>query len=586
MEDRRTRRGLSDYEIKTMDMVAAYMLLANNCVAEFFNASNLPFIYRNFDEANDSHASYGTEALGHTAIRSMGIVGAYCHVTSPIRRAPDYFNEAMMHYVVDVLAQIGQQMQRLYPTVDPQKLDECLWQHGAEIMRLISSVETSRTNLIALLYKIAKEASPKNNQPERARTSVMNELRLPAMPFSKSDLDAYATHINDLIHAPEMVKIAKDNAKRETHWLRLNNIESKSRESLAALPSTDFSALLNAATMTGEMPDNLFNETLSRISSKNPNRIDDLFSVFIQAQYPASERWKALKRVAANEIKKDPGAVNALLYRLSNHIEHAAVQDYLDVIETRNGKQLPERIYRSLFVLEPEDGTKLAAPFFSVGHDDRAARSHACYSFLEHYAFGQLQPVEQTATPNLLYAKLDMPGTKKRALMEDMVMNAGADIAMQTKKDRISGYHTTITISGGDIPVPIIRTGKGETEEAATHSAIGHMLRNDAFRIAMSRHEAIGQDLLNPQTVLEHELAMHDGNVEFAITPAGSGFRAVATVHLHDTQIAFTAVEPNKDRARRVAAMEALISLGSEMPSPAHVASWASQINQADNEWV
>jgi hypothetical protein len=187
-----------------------------------------------------------------------------------------------------------------------------------------------------------------------------------------------------------------------------------------------------------------------------------------------------------------------------------------------------------------------------------------------------------------------MPGTKKRELIEQMIADAGADISITTKRI-LSGYRTTITVSGGDVNVPIMEVAEGDSQDASVKSALGHILRNDAFRIAMSRHEVIGQDLLNPQAVLEQELAKIGGSVDIVISSVNgeSGpFRADAFVYFNDAEhlnrntLKFSATEPNKDRARRVVAAQALVeSLGAAMPSaPRHIASWASQASSPENK--
>jgi hypothetical protein len=107
------------------------------------------------------------------------------------------------------------------------------------------------------------------------------------------------------------------------------------------------------------------------------------------------------------------------------------------------------------------------------------------------------------------------------------------------------------------------------------------MLRNDAFKIAMSRHEGNPLHLTNPQKVLKAEVERRGGRVEFPITEVdgryNSGFLATVVVRLNGEEQVFTAIEPNKDRALRVASAMASESLGTVAPAiPPRVASWAS----------
>lgn len=597
VEGQRVRRGLSESDIKTMQMVATYMLLANHCVADFFSASGLPFLYRNFDSSqNDAHASYSTTPLRHSALESMGMSGAYCHFTSPIRRAPDYFNGVMVHYAVNVITELEQNLIKACPDIDRKKLNERLWQHGPEIIKLASSTSSRvkhRAELRILLGKIATEASNGVAVPESAIASLVGGWELPPVPVTHEQLDTYADHMNALVHSPQMQQINRLNEKMDKSVALVEQLATISEEGLAAIAPERFSSILQAAALTGEMPQKLFNETMKRMENGTFDRVEDMFTVFLQAQYPSSERWRGLKREIARMIKNDPGTVNALLYRL-DHVAPDSVQElHSHVSDMQHGdRNMPSRMHGSLLVMTLEDGSKVAAPFHSVGHDKRAALSHAKYSFLEHYAFTELQPVEQTALPNLLYADLDLPDAKKRQLFERMVQDSGAQMSIHCEPIS-SGFHAVLTVSGGDVTVPLSTEADEPTRELATQSAMRRMLRNDVFKIAMSRHEGNPQHLLNPQTVLKEEVERRGGKVEFSINPVdgrtSSGFRAQATVRLnaHDDDLpeeqVFTATEPNKDRALRVAAALALESLGSITPAMLErAASWSSHARRGD----
>ena len=582
VEDRRMRRGLSENEINSMDMVAVYMLLANSCVANFFKEAKLPFLYRNFAE-QDSHASYGTEALGHCDIKSANASGAYAHITSPIRRAPDYFNGAMMHYVVDVLGAIESKLIDKYSALDSAKLKDGLWSKSSEIMKLLEPTPNHRKAMNQLLADIIKKSASNGLVVNSA--NVISDLKLPPLPFSKEELQHYADHINALTHSSEMSQVAKENLKFDNSMDRIESIKNKSRDELQALEADKFSSILSAAAVTGEMTTPLYQETIKRMTTGAGNKTDYLYNVFIKAQFPNSEQWRTLKRVAAKVLKKDPSTVNALLTKLQYLVHPDNISMHFEVINAG----AHDRISRALLVKENEDGTTMAAPFYSVGHNERAALSHARYSFLEHYAFGELRPVEQTATPCPLYANLNLPDTTRRELIEQMVKDSGATITINHKHIP-TGIRSAVIVRGGDVTVPVVEISDGKTEEAATQSALRRILRNEAFNIAMSRHQNIGQNLLNPQILLE-ELVREKGaklaiEVKAVSSKSNAGFSAEAVLEMQFPykRKVFKAIEPNKDRALRKVAAAALVYLGTDTnknPETDYVASWTSHRDPA-----
>jgi hypothetical protein len=420
---------------------------------------------------------------------------------------------------------------------------------------------------------------------EQAVASLVNAWELPPVPISHEQLDSYADHMNALVHSPQMQQINRLNEKMDKSIELVEKIETISEEDLARIESGKFSSILQAAALTGEMPQKLFDETMSRLKSGTLNSVQDLFAIFIQAQYPKAEPWLGLKKEIARMIRKKPGQVNNLMTRMGYTVPGKIEEVHLDIDEGESYSKA--HIHYSLLVMTQEDGSKVAAPFYSVGHNRRAAESHAIYYFLEHYAFTELQPVEQAAIPPLLYASLDLPDAKKREIFEQMVLDSGAHYSVHTETIP-SGFHVVLTVSGGDVTVPVITEANESTREEATHSAIRRMLRNNAFKIAMSRHEGNPQDLTNPQTVLKAEVERRGGYVEFPITEVdgryNSGFLAKVVVHLNGEEQVFTAIEPNKDRALRVASAMASESLGTvnKTKSTKKVASWASQASRGD----
>lgn len=593
---RTLKRVRGSDQLQAMEMVATYMLLANSSVAEFFAKSGLPFLYRNFDESMGvEHAVYSTTPARHTALERMGLKGNYCHFTSPIRRAPDYFNGLMVHHVVQALDQLERQMHLQAPGMPPSALRHALWQRGPELLALMYGTGgearmQTRRQLQRMLAELCNAALPDGRTVTPASLrQLVSQLQAPALPYSREELQGFAEHMNLLSRSPALRALEKQNEKFDTSTERIEAVSQQKKQDLAHLKPEKFSSLLQAAATTGDMPRGLFEEAVERIRTDRWQRTVDSYTIFVLAQYPGVHRWTALKREVARSIKHDPGLVNGLIDRLEQHIAPATLQEHGSLLPT--GEQMPagkdpSRVCATLLVMRDGEQRMLAAPFYSIGHDQRAAQSHARYSFLEHYAFGQLQPVEQTAVPNLLYAELDMQGAKKRELLDRMAESIGAQVWVH-QASIPGGYGMHIEIKGGELRSPIRVEAHEPTSEEAERVALRRMFRHDAFKNAVSRTQNITRDLLNPQSVLEDVVAAQQGSVSFERLTQGkqTGPHLVrATVTLDGNTRTFTGSGPNVDRAMRMASLHALENFDWQMQPSDSARSWVSEMQRRERD--
>lgn len=587
----RTLRRLQNQpdQLQAMEMVATYMLLANNCTADFARKANLPFMYRNFDEtAGDTHATYGTKPGRHTALERMGLKGAYCHFTSPIRRAPDYFNAAMIHYAIDALSTIEKRIAMEFPGIDQKAVHRGLWAHGGDIVQLLGENGgprvLQRVGLQRLLTEvIADKMPPRQQLSENRLRAMVSTLQIKPPPYTRDELQHYADNINALARSPEVRAVERQNERYEQSVDRIETIQAADKESLAYLSPEKFSSLLHAAAVTGQIPRNLFEEARERIQSGNFNMGVDGFTIFVEAAQPGVSRWTALKGLIATQLKKDPSAVNGMWERLKQHIAPAEISEHQSALEgdIPEGRDEPTHTPAILFRMAGPGMPALAAPFYSVGHDQRAARSHAKYSFLEHYAFGQLQPVEQTAVPNLLYADLDMAGAKKRELLDRMAESIGATLEFSQTETKTGRIVQTITAQGGDLREPITVEADEPTMDAALSSAMRRMFRDEHFKLAVSREQQIARELLNPQSVLADMVASRGGDIHFErITKSQGPHRAHVRLVLNGEMMQIEGEGPNLDRAERDAAVKALEMLGWQLDGltlDSAVKSWVTE---------
>ena len=601
-EQHRSRQSRNSYDPQAMQMVATYMLLANSCVAKFFAESGLPFLFRNFDgEAENAHAVYGTQAERHTALEGQGLKGAYCHFTSPIRRAPDYFNALMVHHAVNVLEPMVASLHRVSPTVDVRLLRQAVWDAGPKILAtLYGKPDMPAVRVRAALGKIIHDSLNKNHLKlsDTLMRNAIQQMQFPPLPLSKEELERNAEHINMLSLSPYMREVARLSERYERSVERMDGVELHDKTSLQNVSPESFSAMLLSAAHTGDMPRKLFDEAMRRLRQGQFDKVKDGASVFIEEPHRARDispvqvkyahRWHALKREVARRIKHDPAAVNALMERLERAIQPAQLKTLempLPNGESSIYAEGDERIRAALITLDEPEFPTFAPPFYSVGHNTRAALSHARYTFLEHFAFNQLQPVEQTAMPNLLYAELDLAPEKKRDLLNRMVREAGAEITLREVPIE-TGYLAQIEVKGGEFAVPLQVDAEAETAEEAEKTAIRRMLRHNSFKAVVSRNQGISKDVLDPRTVLEDWVARSGGSITFEVptqhkrgTPQ---HQVIATMRLAGREQKFHGHGPNVDRAMRAACVKGLQSMGWRLDDTSG-RSWVSDVSTPDS---
>ncbi|MCI5048992.1 MAG: RNB domain-containing ribonuclease [Rickettsiales bacterium] len=468
--------NLDENKLSIMKMVETYMLLANNRVASFFEETDLPFVYRNFDGSNVGRdgierAYYSPDCTKHTELAKDGLKGAYCHFTSPIRRGADYFNEHMAHYAVEAIQTIENLVEARIPEDQKETLKptihEQLWSHAPAILNAMGH-ENKRGVVAALGNALHPTMHPLLSDEDYINlvTNIASNLGYKKLPVDKGTLREYCNQINAIVIAEEhFAREARRQEREEEKYARheatakaWQDKEQKAKNKadkdalkaeLRALNKDEFTYLLESCSATGILPKRVQREAISRFkmhqykSSDMPQLVSngawkegtplppkmqlayDAMQVMIVAQYPDDSRWQKLKREAIKAIKNRPSEINGIadMAMAGGYLKGQFV--YGDAVIPKGvEQQLPterDHYCAAIIGLKPDDGGLImSAPKYSIGNDMRSASSHAIYSFLEHFAMTQLQPMRQSSMPSQLYLNMEDPDRPRKDIVTDM----------------------------------------------------------------------------------------------------------------------------------------------------------------------
>lgn len=597
--------NLSGQQLEARQLVETFMLLANEQTARFFSESGLPFLYRNYDERTldrdgIARASYSTKALAHTHLANKGWNGRYCHITSPIRRGADLLNQHMLHYVIGIIGQLETALLHMHPDARKEALHHSLWHHAPQLFSLLGNTHghishERRGRLTDWLATRLEEAGCSHIDTERFGP-VINILDKARAPLSRKQLDHYADEINRRNHAERLdeLDVRRREREAERHSQRLTRLADIAVGDQHT--EEQFSSLLRDAALTGALPEPLLNEALKRIEEGRFRHSADGLSVMVIAHYPSDPAWNRLKRTMASTIKNDPSAVNAILSmaEAGGHLNGmlSIGEASLPLHAEQGLPQYEHNIQSAIVVLREHHNGTIAPPYYSIGHDGHSAISHAKYSFLEHYAFGQLQPLEQSSVPNLLYAELGDSEQSRRTIVEQMCTKLDATLNITRTELPEGDIRLTATIVGGQVKAPITTTAllSDEKSEARLEtSALRRLLRHPSFKEA-TRFDTSPElyDALHPRAYLEKRAAEAGGNVAIDIEGkrlrgGRDQFTARITLTLPDTEPQHLSRSgPNKKRAIHDAATALLEQNGWAIPlaSP-RARSWATDPDDA-----
>ena len=587
----------SDRSMKAELMVASYMLLANHAVASFFKQTGLPFVYRNFDGSHksptgDDRACYATEFTAHTELEKAGLAGAYCHFTSPIRRGADYYNGHMVHYVLGIVEAIEEELQRENLRYDKQALWDLMptLLKSYHAMRQNPSLQTERNFIVEvqhLLPSLTADIMPPE-QIKRTSGSICTSLhQMPSLKLTDERLQQVVQEINTLSdqerdHAePSELRNA---AKQQE---RAQAVSGYSRSVMSGMDKERFSSALRNCALTGLLPDAVYEEAIARIETDYTNTALDAMHIMVTAHPYQDGRWRELKKAMAKAIKHDSGVVNNVLTMAGyyGYFEDNGVVETCARMPVHGAAERNHAVHAAILYTYPE---KQSPPFYSLGHDERAAITHARYSFLEKFTFGELRPLGESAAPNLLYAGLGDAPEAKEEVLRSLVDAHGAQIDVQHRVTAKGEHTLAVKVEGGVFPKKISATAHADTEEEAKRKVTRKILRQPDFMQYVQSVSSEKMHLwLHPKETLESEVSEKGWQMrirtEDRSTRGKSKHQCKVSLYTDTGLYSYTAEGINKSRAINSACVKALMEnpfIEIAAPKEAMGQSWVDDITQ------
>lgn len=352
---------LNEDPLSATTMVATFMLLANQQVANLFSKTTLPFLYRNFEEEyrkdnGTQVAYYSTDLKAHTEVQKSGLDGAYCHFTSPIRRGPDFFNSHMAHHVINVLTLLEDELTELYVDTDLKREDlhRVLWDNNNApnilnatyrerpridgVSRTPEDIQKVRHTYDVVRDLLTNKLGQDVGHTKKNQLHHICEKALTYVPkLTKTQLEEYAKAINALNEHERDLQYSPALRSKMKHAQKLMRSDTKlTNTSVSSMTERDFSAQLMRAALTGKLDEKTLEQATQRIESGRFARSQDAFSIMLLAptydmmrnkpgfgdeslqsitppNQEDAQRWRKLKRVMATAIKHDPSAVDEAL---------------------------------------------------------------------------------------------------------------------------------------------------------------------------------------------------------------------------------------------------------------------------------
>lgn len=499
-------------------LVQVLMIFANNEIAKFFNEAKLPFLYRN--HANDpekmARAEYEPFDRGHYALRSEGLQGSYSHCTSPIRRYADLVNQRMMHYTMDVVEVLGEELAAAISSNSKSTklaMQSLVWDYANEVFEAIFAVHAAEghkrvlaeKHLKGVLQNVLEDAAHEFNASVQVQVDIPAKLSAVslsvALPYTHEELSAITPKLNTA-NSFERVAITELNRRNLMKW------NEKITDDLNAghfdqLRTAGFSGMLRRAAVTGRMSEAFALEVVERFKTGRVDTVPDCYSILILCKESHDKNWRGLKRLALNAIERDPMVINNIVekgmkegeihpdtYLAEAMVRDSAAESSMPLLQAAGVQQ---QVDAALIVTYMKDlgGREYAAPHYSVGYSKRDTARHARFNFIRAIAFGELGPLDQTILPTPLFAELSHGRSRAEILLE-MADSMDLTIREFGPRERPDGNVSfSYQVYGPGIEHSIVGPVVAASLEEAKEKSATRILRNNQFKRAYANQHPV-----------------------------------------------------------------------------------------------
>jgi len=520
-------------------LVQVAMIFANNEIANFFARTDLPFLFRNHLNSpdNTSRAEYQPYDRGHYSLRSEGLVGAYSHCTSPIRRYADLVNQRMQHYAMDVVESVAAELVGFLPEHDQRgktDLMPAVWDHAEELLAKTFAVHQAQGHGRIVAEKALKdvvgglleEISPKSSVQAYLHADLRAQLSAaalkPALPYTHEELAQMAPKLNTAQDV-EVEAVTELNRRNLDKW------NEKIQDDLAAgnfaqLSPNAFSGMLRRAAVTGRINDGFAQEIARRIHAGSVDTVPDCYSILVLSNEYQNKHWRGLKRLALNTIEHDPMVVNNIFEKgmkegeihPDTYVAEAMVRDSAaeKALPLLSNAGIQQQIDAALVVTYmPELGNREYAPSsYSLGYTKKDTARHAKFNFLRSMTFGELGPLDQTVLPTPLYAELSNDTRKRADVLREMTDDMDLTLRELGPRERPDGkFSFAYQVFGPGIEHPIVGFVVEPTVEQAREKSATRILRNIQFKRAYAQEHPAEIGFPSNPAHLIRELAEQKG---------------------------------------------------------------------------
>lgn len=495
-------------------LVQVLMIVANNEIANFFQRTGLPFLFRNHAQGVGNEvlrAEYEPFDHGHYALQSEGLKGSYSHCTSPIRRYADLINQRMMHYAMDVVESVAGELADILPDpLEPhtrQSLTPRVWEAAEAILQQslrVHSAEAAHSRIIAerslrdVLERLLVDIYPDARTSLYAKTDPIAQLFAaalkPPIPYTHDELAAVASGLNSA-NLGEREAVAELNQRNYSKWNEQVS-DVLATGNLNKLEPIAFTSLLRRAAMTGKINTALVDEATQRLETGRLDMVPDCYSILVLCKEYQNPLWRGLKRVALNAIERDPMVVNNMMEKAIKdgeiHPETFVAESM--VRDVGSSQREGQQVDAALVITRMKDlgNREYSAPHYSLGYAKKDTARHAKFNFIRALAFGDLGPVDQSILPTPLFAELNQEGSRRAEILHEMVEDMGLTMDEMGPRQRPDGnYSFAYKVYGPGIEHPIIGFVVAPTEEEAREKSATRILRNIQFKRAYAYNNPV-----------------------------------------------------------------------------------------------